>query len=122
MKIKTQALAFVLAFTVLGAAQAQECTRPSKPAVPDGAAAERQEMIDAQQAVQKYVKSMESYLACIDKQEKAAMKKAQAEEKKLSAERRKAFAKRYNAGVEAVKMIAQEFNKQLKAYQKSQSD
>lgn len=122
MKIKTQALALVLALTFTGAVHAQECTQPSKPAVPNGASAERQEMVEAQQAVQKYVKTMESFLACIEKQEKAARKKAQANDEKLPAERRKAYAKRYNAGVEALKMVAQEFNKQLKAYQKSQSD
>jgi hypothetical protein len=65
-----------VAVAVAGGVQAQECSQPTKPNVPDGASAERKEMVQAQQAVQKYVKAMEGYLACIDKQQKAAMKEA----------------------------------------------
>ena len=122
MKTTIRIFSLALALAFAGGVQAQECSRPAKPNVPDGASAERKEMVQAQQAVQKYVKAMEGYLACIDKRQKAAMKKAKANDEKLSAERRKALGKRYNTGVKNLKTIAQEFNKQLKAYQKAQGN
>jgi len=120
MKTKIQALAFVSTLALAGAAQAQDCSRPPEPTIPDGTAAEQQEMVETKQAVETYIKETEAYLACVEKQEKAALAEAKQNEEELPAEERNAYVKRYNAAVETMKMVAQEFNKQLKAYLKTQ--
>jgi hypothetical protein len=103
-------IAAALAGTALTAFGAYACETPSMVAtMPDGKAATMNEMISAQQAVKAYEAAMNDYLACIDKDLKAAGDDAPNEFKGL-------MANRHNAAVTEMEAVAGAFNEQVRAY------
>ncbi len=102
-----------------------ECERSEAPGIPDGSKATEQEMIEGQQNLKAYMAATETYLTCIDNEEKAAMEvEAKAtepapEEEKV--ERLAAHTSTYNKAVQEMEAKAAEFNEQLKAYREAQA-
>lgn len=93
------------------------CDYPKRVDVPDGASATKDEMIAGQRGVKSYVSDMESYLSCIEAEEAQAMLALGDdvdEEAKL--QRKEMFNKKYNAAVEEMNLVAEEFNVQVRAY------
>lgn len=92
------------------------CDYPQRADVPNGATATKDDMLAGQTAVKDYVAAMESYLACIDQEEKetvATMADLSDEEK---ASREAAFTKKYNAAVEEMQLVAAQFNEEVRTY------
>lgn len=116
MMITTKRLAVSVAALFL-AQGALACDYPERlKNIPDGNSATRDEMIDAKKAVQSYIANMESYLSCIEAEEAQAviaMGDVEEDEKK---QRSETFNKKYNAAVEEMNIVAEEFNIQLRAY------
>jgi hypothetical protein len=92
------------------------CDYPERADVPDGATASKEDMLEGQTAVKDYMAAMESYLSCIEQEEKdtiASMSEITEEEK---ASRDEALTKKYNAAVEEMELVAAQFNEQVRAY------
>ncbi len=93
------------------------CEYPQRADVPDGATATKDEMIAGQRSVKSYVAAMEEYLTCIEAEEAQAVLTL-SEEVDESGKRQRAelFNKKYNAAVEEMNLVAEQFNIQVRAY------
>ena len=98
------------------ASGAVACDYPKRAAVPDGATASKDEMIAGQKGVKDYMSDMESYLSCIEAEEAAAVLKLGVLDEKAKRQRADMFNKKYNAAVEEMNLVAEEFNLQVRAY------
>ena len=84
--------------------------------VPDGNSATRDEMIAGKKAVQAYIANMEEYLSCIEAEEAQAVIAMGDVDDETKRQRKSTFDKKYNAAVEDMNLVAEQFNVQLRAY------
>ncbi len=106
----------VSAALVSMASGALACDYPKRAAVPDGATASKEQMIAGQKGVKDYMALMESYLSCIEAEEAAAVLELGNLDEKAKRQRADMFNKKYNAAVEEMNLVAEEFNLQVRAY------
>lgn len=92
------------------------CDYPQRINVPDGATASKEDMIAGQKDVKNYMSSMEEYLACIEAGEAQAVLGLGAVDEGTKRQREDLFNKKYNAAVEEMNRVAEEFNMQVRAY------
>lgn len=93
------------------------CDYPNRTDVPDGATASKDEMIAGQRGVKSYMVEMEEYLSCIEAEEAAAVLELGADvDEPAKRQREELFNKRYNAAIEEMNLVAEEFNIQVRAY------
>lgn len=90
--------------------------------IPNGEKATRDEMIAGKKAVEAYLGNMESYLACIEAEEAQAMIALGDVDDDTKKQRTDLFNKKYNAAVEEMNLVAEEFNIQLRAYNASRKN
>ena len=83
---------------------------------PDGNTATRDEMVAGKKAVQSYIAAMEEYLSCIEAEEAQAVIGMKDVDDETKRQRQAAFDKKYNAAVEEMNIVAEQFNVQLRAY------
>ncbi len=100
---------------------AYACDYPKKAELPDGATASKEEMLAGQSSVKAYMAAMETYLACIEKEEQDTLATMTDITEEESATRDAALTKKYNAAVAEMELIAAQFNEQVRAY-KAQSE
>lgn len=115
MKAIPYAFALLSTVALVGVAHA-ECSRPPAPAIPDGSSASQDEMVKSQKAVKEFVKETNTFLDCVEKEEKDAAAKAQADGKPMTPDDHNAYVQRYNAGVDDMQKVAESFNTQLRTY------
>jgi hypothetical protein len=84
--------------------------------VPDGNTATRDEMVAGKKAVQSYLAEMEEYLSCIEAEEAQAVIAMGDVDDEAKRQRKSTFDKKYNAAVEEMNLVAEQFNIQLRAY------
>lgn len=108
-------LAIVLASLVL-IPVASACEYPERPAVANGSTAERDEMIASQRSVNAYMAAMNDYLACIETEEKDAVDALDDPDEATLATRESVFNKKYNAAVDEMHIVKDEFNAQVRVY------
>jgi hypothetical protein len=84
--------------------------------LPDGNTATRDEMIAGKKLVQDYLAEMEEYLTCIEAEEAQAVIAMGAADEETKRQRAATFDKKYNAAVEEMNLVAEQFNVQLRAY------
>lgn len=103
----------MLALMAAGAFQAAQaaCNYPPEAKVPDGATATEEQMKEANQAVKEYMAAVESYLACLDEEEKALGDAVTEEQKSL-------HTSRHNAAVDALNAVASRYNEQVQLFKK----
>lgn len=110
-----QLIQFILgAASALVVSSALACTYPGDAdfPMPNGKEATKEEMIASQKNVKEYVSSVEAYLTCIgDKQESAG--------DTLNEEQKYIFDLRFNAAVDAMNLVADQFNVELRAYKEA---
>ena len=87
--------------------------------IPNGEQATRDEMIAGKKAVETYLGNMEAYLACIEAEEAQAMIALGDVNEDIRKQRTDMFNKKYNAAVEEMNLVAEEFNIQLRAFNAS---
>jgi len=107
---------------LLIASSALACDYPERPDVVDGASASRDQMIATQKAVKDFQAAMETYLGCIDKEEKAAVAALGEVDEDTLKQRTVVFNKRYNAAVDELNLVAAEFNEQVRAYKENNAE
>ncbi|MDJ0710268.1 MAG: hypothetical protein QNJ14_07765 [Woeseiaceae bacterium] len=98
------------------ASGAQACDYPKRATVPDGATASKEDMIAGQRGVKDYMAAMETYLSCIEAAEAAAVLELGDLDDGAKRQRDEMFNKKYNAAVEEMNLVAEEFNLQVRAY------
>jgi hypothetical protein len=107
----------VVTLAILFAAQsAFACDYPQRIDVPNGASASKDDMIAGQKSVKSYMASMEEYLACIEADEAQAVLGLGEVDEDAKRQRADMFNKKYNAAVEEMNLVAEEFNVQVRAY------
>lgn len=110
--IKT-AISIAMIFAAQGAIA---CDYPQRIDVPNGAMATKDDMIAGQKSVKTYMASMEEYLACIEADEAQAVLGLGKVNEDTKRQREDMFNKKYNAAVEEMNLVAEEFNMQVRAY------
>ncbi len=99
------------------AAQASlACDYPARVKIPVGATATKEEMINGQRGVKKFVAEMDIYLECIVDEEKLARLAMEDLEPEIEQQREEMLTKKYNAGVEEMEKVAAQFNTEVQAY------
>lgn len=112
MTIKTAVSVAVL----LVAQSALACDYPERVDMPDGATANKEAMIAGQKDVKTYMAAMDEYLVCIEGEEASAVISLGDIDEETERQRAEMFNKKYNAAVEQMNLIAEEFNVQVRAY------
>jgi len=92
------------------------CDYPHRTDVPDGSTATKEEMIAGQRGVKTYMGTMEEYLSCIEAAEQETVAGADDVDEAAKQQRIDMFNKKYNAAVEEMNLVAEEFNIQVRAY------
>ena len=98
------------------AQSALACDYPQRVDMPDGATATKDEMIAGQKGVKQYMANMDTYLACIEAEEAQAVIELGEVDEDTSRQRAEMFNKKYNAAVEEMNLVAEEFNIQVRTY------
>mgnify|MGYP001826268167 FL=1 len=105
------------AVALLFAAQSTfACDYPQRVTVPDGATASKEDMIAGQRGVKSYMASMEEYLSCIEADEAQRVLGLGDVDDGTKRQQEETFNKKYNAAVEEMNLVAEEFNMQVRAY------
>lgn len=73
-------------------------------------------MIAGQKEVKKYVAAMEEYLSCIEAEEAQAVLSLGDVDEETKRQRAEMFNKKFNAAVEEMNLVAEEFNIQVRTY------
>jgi hypothetical protein len=107
----------VCAALLLLAQGALACDYPERVKdIPDGGTATRDQMVAGKKAVQSYIAEMESYLSCIEAREAEAQIAMGEVDDDTKRQRSAMFDKKYNAAVQEMNLVAEEFNIQLRAW------
>lgn len=101
---------------IFGAPLAFACDYPSRADVPDGATATKEEMIAGQRGVKAYMSKMEEYLSCIEAAEQETVAATDETDEAAKQQRIDMYNKKYNAAVDEMNLVAEEFNVQVRAY------
>jgi len=107
------ALSFSL---VIAAGQAFACDYPERVLIPNGSTATKEDMIEGQRGVKKYVADMEIYLECIIEEEKQARNAIADLQPEAEQEREDMLNKKYNAAVDEMERVAAQFNAEVQAF------
>jgi hypothetical protein len=101
-----------------------DCTYPSPPSkIPDGATATLDDMLAGQKAIKEYQKSMDDYVACIDKELDDKIAKAGDQLKpQQKTDMQKMEAQKHNAAVDQEQAVADRFNEQVKVFKARNAD
>ena len=106
----------LVAILSLGAPFALACDYPARTDVPNGDSATKDEMIQGQRNVKSYMAAMEEYLACIESAEQDTVAGNDDLDEEQKQQRIAMFNKKYNAAVEEMNLVAEQFNSQVRAY------
>lgn len=94
------------------------CDYPHRADIPDGATTNKEGMIKGQRGVKTYMAAMEEYLSCIEAAEQETVAESDESGEAEKQQRIEMFNKRYDAAVEEMNLVAEEFNVQVRAYKK----
>jgi len=112
-KMTKTALSVAMLFIAQGALA---CDYPQRVDMPNGTTATKDDMIASQKGVKKYMTAMDTYLSCIEADEAQAVIQLGEVDEDTSRQRAEMFNKKYNAAVEEMNLVAEEFNIQVRAY------
>ena len=109
--------AVLTAVFFLSAPAVLACDYPSRPAeIPDGSVASQDEMFVGVKAINAYQTAMQEYLDCIDADEKVAVTRMDDADDKTKKKRATMYNKKYNAAVEEMTLVVEQFNVEIRAY------
>lgn len=92
------------------------CDYPHRTDIPDGSTATKEEMIAGQRGIKTYMGAMEDYLSCIEAAEQETVAGTDDVDEAAKQQRIDMFNKKYNAAVEEMNLVAEQFNIQVRAY------
>jgi len=97
------------------------CDYPDRVAVPNGTTATKEDMLQGQRSVKKFVAEIEVYLECIVKEEKIARTAIETISAEDEQQREDLLNKKYNAAVDEMERLAAQFNVEVQAYKAKES-
>lgn len=106
---------------LFGVHSALACDYPDRIKIPNGTTATKEDMLEGQRGVKKFVAAIEVYLECIVDEEKmarAAIVVISAEDEQ---QREDLLNKKYNAAVDEMERLAAQFNVEVQAYKAKES-
>lgn len=106
----------ICAILILSAPLSFACDYPHRADVPDGSTATKEEMIAGQRSVKAYMGAMEAYLSCIESAEQETVAGTDQMDEDAKQQRIEMYNKKYNAAVDEMNLVAEEFNLQVRAY------
>ncbi|MGI9236928.1 MAG: hypothetical protein ACR2QZ_05995 [Woeseiaceae bacterium] len=110
-------LSYIFCATIfLFATETLACDYPHRASVPDGTTASKDEMIEGQRGVKAYMSAMEIYLSCIETAEQETVAGSDDVDETTKQQRIEMYNKKYNAAVDEMNLVAEEFNVQVRAY------
>ena len=99
-----------------------DCTYPkAPPAAPNGATATRDEMLASKGQLDKYQTEVNTYLACLEEDAKKRIAEA-GDNQDLVGQIQKQLSSRHNATLDELQTKADDFNTQLRAFNKKQKE
>ena len=108
--------ALLVTLLLLCAPLALACDYPERTDVPNGTSATNDEMIQGQRNVKAFMAAMDEYLACIELAEQDTVAGNDDLDEEQKQQRIAMFNKKYNAAVEEMNLVAEQFNAQVRAY------
>ena len=106
----------VASVLMLATSFAIACDYPERPAIPDGAAASKEELLAAKNAIQQYMADVDAYLQCIEGEEKAAVAELDNPSPEEIQRREDMLNKKFDAANEEKALLGEQFNQQVRAY------
>ncbi len=106
-------------FLILGSASIFACDYPEKISIPDGNSATKLEMVTTMNNVKAWVKAIEDYQICIEKEEQSslALLKINGElTPEVTTNVQDLTTRKFNAAVEDMEKTSAEFNAQVRAF------
>ena len=104
------------AILFLSTSAALACDYPHRANVPDGTTSTKEQMIEGQRGIKAYMSAMEEYLSCIETAEQETVAGADDIDEAAKQQRIEMYNKKYNAAVDEMNLVAEEFNVQVRAY------
>jgi hypothetical protein len=116
-------LAITVTAALSGAAYA-DCPYPAAPTnLPDGRTATMEDMLAGQKTVKDYQKSIDVYVACIDKElDDKIAQGGDSLKPQQKTDLQKMEAQKHNAAVDQEQTVADRFNEQVKAFKARSAD
>lgn len=114
MKIKLNLATGIL--VLFAAPLALACDYPERPSIPDGSTASKEEMLAAKAAVSTYLEGVDTYLTCIESEEKAAVAELDNPDQAELDRRDDMLTKKFDAANDEKALVGEEFNQQVRAY------
>ena len=110
-------VSILAAGTVLLAAPAVACEYPTRPDIPDGATATKDEMLAASASVKDYLAKVDEFLNCIEDVEKTAIESMADDPDDEELRRRNDMLnKRFDAANEEKALVGEMFNQQVRTF------
>ena len=106
---------------LFGIQSALACDFPDRVLVPNGTTATKDEMLEGQRGVKKYMANMDVYLQCIVDEEKIALARIEVLSPEDEQKRQDLLTKKYNAAVDEMDRLAAQFNVEVQAYKAKES-
>ena len=110
-----------IATLFFGAQSALACDYPARVQIPNGTTATKDEMLEGQRGVKKFVTDMEAYLECIVDEERAIRMTMEELSPEDEQQREDMLNKKYNAAVDEMERVAAQFNVEVQAYKAKES-
>ena len=92
------------------------CDYPERVSIPNGNTATKDEMVAGQRGVKKFMADMETYLACIEEEDKQNRAGIEEPDPIVEAQRDEMIVKKHNAAVDDMEKVAAAFNEEVRAY------
>ena len=106
----------------LGSTMALACDYPERPQMPAGNTASKDELLAAKADVQAYVAAVDEYLTCSEAEEKAAVAELDNPSTEELQRRDEMLGKKFDAANEEKALVGEQFNQQIRAYNKKLQD
>ena len=106
----------VASILVFSTSLAIACEYPERPAIPDGTTASKDELLAAKDAIQAYMADVDSYLQCIESDEKAAIAELDNPSAEELQRRDDVLNKKFDAANEEKALLGEQFNQQIRLY------
>lgn len=106
---------------LFGMQSALACEYPDRVMIPNGTTATKEDMLEGQRGVKKFVTAMDLYLECIIDEEKMARALVEDLSPDDEQQREDLLNKKYNAAVDEMERLAAQFNVEVQAYKAKES-
>ncbi len=106
------------ALILLASPLALACDYPDRPHIPDGEAAAKDELLAAKSGVQNFIAAVDEYLTCIEAEETSAIEELPEITPEELQRRNDMLNKKFDAANEEKALVGEQFNQQIRMYNK----